>query len=274
MEEVDRNRFIAYLSTTLAIFILLSAMNPGAVVGSQRTDNSSAPGGSTHGFSFDIGYLDDTRIGENYTWKALISSTYDIGVMWINNTGTEKDTYAISVTSAPDGWTVSQNKRTVTLDVFNEMGVVLLTYMAPAGASGTQQVNVTVNSMAHPSLSLSMSIFCEVEGTDAQTTVVGDRIMVEYSLVDSEGNALDSGTLPVTAGDKYVGPLNQVGYIEGFYLAALGLRMPLIGSGGETRTFRLPPALAYGEVPPDEEPSNDVQGKILIFTITVLYRLS
>ena len=93
--------------------------------------------------------------------------------------------------------------------------------------------------------------------------------MVEYVLHDLDGNQLDAGTLPATAGERYVGPAQQLGYITGFYMGLLGMKKPGLGglgATGETKTIRVPPELAYGTDPD----AHELGGITLIFTLTLI----
>ncbi|MCD6461940.1 MAG: FKBP-type peptidyl-prolyl cis-trans isomerase, partial [Thermoplasmata archaeon] len=239
--------------------------NTAGVNGASRGGEEEAPS-----LGVEIGYLDDTNRG-NDTWTCLISSTEDYGVVWINNTGNITDTYVISVTAVPEGWTVSQDKLSVCVEPENEMGWVVLSYIVPEGFKGEGVVNVTVESQTDPTVNASLSIVCTVERTDAEVAEVGDTIMVDYVLTDTDGNELDSGTLPVTAGEPYVGYLQQVAYIDGFYLGVLGIRLPQPARGidGETKVIRVPPELAYGTDPE----AHQLGGETLIFTLTAVQDL-
>ncbi len=268
MDKRTEKRFITFLAAAIIISVLLASLSlPTTNVGPEKKEKHEEEG-PPDDLGVDIGYLDDTRQGENYTWTALISSTYDMGVLWVDNTGNKSDVYTINVTETPEGWSVSQDKRTVEVNPEEDLGVVLLTYNVPSGASGTHPVNISVESQTDHRVHMEMTILCEVEGTGEETTMIADTIMVDYSLTDDNGTALDEGSLPVTAGEIYVGQAKQLGYIDGFYLATLGLRLPFLGAGGETKVARLPPALAYGEKT-QEDGGHELGGVTLLFTITV-----
>ncbi|GEM_PF-2822928 len=192
-----------------------------------------------------LGMLDDTYQGNN-TWTTLISSVDDYAVVWVNNTGNVTDTYTISISEVPDGWSVSQDKMAVTVNPEDEMGWVILRFSVPPGAKNGAVV-VTAESQTDPSVRDNITINCNVEGTDAQVSYVGDTIMVSYTVTDENGTQLDSGTLPVTAGEPEVGYGNQLAYIDGFYLGVLGMRKPDVSHSGETKNIVVPPELAYGE---------------------------
>jgi len=275
MERRDEKRFILFTTTALVLVLLLSGVQSLGLEGLGGSGSlEREPTDGRRGYpGVEVGYIDDTRDGDDYTWAVLISSTRDMGVLWINNTGTVLDTYAVLVSSAPDGWVVTPDRMAVPVQPEGEMGVVLLSYEVPPGTTGMHRINITVESQTDPSVRQVVSLLCDVEGTGAKTVGMGDTIMVDYWLTDEEGNELDSGTLPVTAGEMYVGPGNTLRYIEGFYLAPLGMRAPSVGIlrglPGETKTVRLPPELAYGSKPP-EEGGHQLGGMTLIFTITVL----
>lgn len=273
MERRYEARFIIYTSMAV-VALLLAAGIPGTISGYMfpPVHDETLPPGPTLGV--DMGYLDDTRLDAHHIWTALISSNRDMGVIWINNTGDIRDTYTVSVTNKPEGWLVSVYPPTVSVDAEDDMGIVLVTFDVPPQASGINPVNFSVHSQRDTSILQNMTVLCDVERTDAYTIKPGDTITVEYSLKDEEGNNIDSGTLPVTAGEKYVGPANMVRYIEGFNYAPIGMRTPSITTGGgETKTVRLPPELAYGAVPP-EDGGHSLGGMVLLFTITILTPVS
>jgi FKBP-type peptidyl-prolyl cis-trans isomerase 2 len=106
------------------------------------------------------------------------------------------------------------------------------------------------------------------DGPVGSVTRKGDKVVVEYILHDLDGNQLDAGTLPATAGERYVGPAQQLGYITGFYMGLLGMVKPSLGglgAPGETKTIRVPPELAYGTDPN----AHELGGMTLIFTLTI-----
>jgi hypothetical protein len=118
-------------------------------------------------------------------------------------------------------------------------------------------------------LEVNSSIRLQSDSARAGTvTSKGDKVVVDYVLHDLEGNQIDAGTLPATAGERYVGPAQQLGYITGFYMGLLGMRKPGLGGlggPGETKTIRVPPELAYGTDPA----AHELGGMVLIFTLTL-----
>ena len=219
-------------------------------------------------WAFNISYLDDTQTNPGQ-YKVTISSTTDYGVILVNNTGVDQDTIDMTVVAAPEGWMVSLDQPSVTLD--NKTVVcVVVTYTVPSGASGEKAVVIQGRSAkaARP-LIHNLTLICNVETTSGKVTNTGDKVVVGYILWDTSGNQLDSGTLPATAGEKYVGPAQQLGYIVGFYMGLIGMKKPgilgIIGNG-EVKKIRVPPELAYGTDPN----AHQLGGQTLIFQLSLM----
>lgn len=274
MDKATEKRFITFTAAAVIISLTLSGavsvLTPAPIPLEDVDLNGGIlpPANATYGV--EIGYLDDTRQGEEYVWTALISDDHDIGVVWVNNTGTEDDIYTISVNEVPEGWSVSVDKTAVAVVPFDDMGVVILTYNVPDGTTGIHNVSVSAQSQTDPDVRMEITILCLVESTNKDIAGVGNTILVSYSLIDEAGTMqTESGNLPVTAGELYVGSGNQLAYVEGFYMGALGLRIPDLATSGETKVIRVPPELGYGETPVDEG-GHSIGGMVLLFTLTVL----
>ncbi|MGA1792718.1 MAG: FKBP-type peptidyl-prolyl cis-trans isomerase [Thermoplasmatota archaeon] len=220
-------------------------------------DNSDrAPDAPDHGVG--LSYLDDTE--SDGTWKVLLSASTDYGVLLVNNTGFVDETITLEV----EGEWGSPESTSLQLSP-GEMVPVVIRF---SGSSG-EPLTITAAVKDIP-ISVNASIRLEAEeGTRGSVTSKGDKVVVEYVLHDLEGTQLDAGTLPATAGERYVGPAQQLGYITGFYMGLLGMKKPGLGglgSSGETKTIRVPPELAYGTDPD----AHQLGGETLIFTLTLV----
>jgi len=208
-------------------------------------------------YGVGLSYLDDTE--NDGTWTVLISASTDYGVILVNNTGSIDETVTLEVEG---GWGSAE---TTSLQLApGEMVPVVIRF---SGSSG-EPLTITAAVKDVP-ISMNKTIQLEAdEGTQGTVTSKGDKVVVEYVLHDLDGNLLDSGTLPATAGERYVGPAQQLGYITGFYMGLLGMKKPGLGglgSPGETKTIRVPPELAYGT-----DPDQNLGGETLIFTLTLV----
>jgi len=229
-------------------------------------DEDEYPGMPNWGLN--LTYLDNTEMNPG-EFKARISSATDYGVLLVDNTGVAEDTIDLEVICEPEGWSVSLDKGSVTLD--NEsIEVVVITYSVASGASGEEPVVIEGRSQnALLPTTYNITVFCVVDSTNAQVTRTGDKVSVDYEVWGEAGTSLDSGTLPATAGEKYVGPLQNLGYIVVFYMGLIGMEKPggiigLLGTG-ETKQIKVPPQLAYGTDPS----AHELGGQTLIFELTI-----
>lgn len=221
-------------------------------------DNSDqAPNATDYGVG--LSYLDDTE--ENGIWYVEISDDPDFGVLLVNNTGSVDETITLNIEG---GWG--------TLDTSSlhlspgELIPVVIRFSGSAIAA--LEVVATVEDVP-VEINDTIKIMDGSENGEGPVTDKGDKVMVEYVLHDLDGNQLDAGTLPATAGERYVGPAEQLGYITGFYMGLLGMRKPGLGgfgAPGETKTIRVPPELAYGNDPD----AHELGGMTLIFTLTLI----
>jgi predicted lipase len=219
-------------------------------------------------WGLNLTYLDNTEMNPG-EYKVRISSSTDYGVLLVDNTGVAEDTIKLEVVEEPEGWSVSLDKSSVSLD--NEsIEVVVVTYNAASGASGEEIVVIegTSENALLPT-AYNVSLYCVVDSTNGEVTKTGDKVSVDYTVWNTQGQQLDSGTLPATAGEKYVGPAQNLGYIVGFYMGLIGMEKPggiigLLGTG-ETKQIRVPPQLAYGTDPN----AHELGGEILIFELTI-----
>jgi FKBP-type peptidyl-prolyl cis-trans isomerase len=136
--------------------------------------------------------------------------------------------------------------------------------------SGTNDVPMVITATVDEApIAVNSSITLRaVSSSQGEVTTKGDKVIVDYVLHDLDGNQIDAGTLPATAGERYVGPAQQLGYITGFYMGLLGMRKPGmagLGAPGETKSIRVPPELAYGTDPQ----AHELGGMVLIFTLTL-----
>ncbi|MGA1848813.1 MAG: FKBP-type peptidyl-prolyl cis-trans isomerase [Thermoplasmatota archaeon] len=212
-------------------------------------------------YGVGLSFLDDTEA--DGVWTVAISDDDDLGVLIVNNTGNETETVELHVL---DDGTARLEREEIRLDP-GEMTTVIIYFGAP-GFSERFRVKAEVPEAPTP---VNATITLSLQGTSrtGQVTQKGDKVMVEYVLHDLDGNQLDAGTLPATAGERYVGPAQQLGYITGFYMGLLGMRKPSLGGlggSGETKTIKVPPELAYGTDPD----GSDLSGVTLIFTLTLI----
>ncbi len=218
-------------------------------------------------WGLNLTYLDDTQESE-MEWRVKISSTTDYGVLIVDNTGVKNDEIQLMVASQPEGWSVSIETTLVALDNVTLVPVVVQ-YNVPSGATGGLVTILGRSQGAFYETNRSIHLICEVESTSGEVTKKGDKCSVDYTLWDTDGNQIDSGTLPATAGERYVGPLENLGYITGFYMGILGMKkaggiLGLLGTG-ETKKIRVPPELAYGTDPDKHQ----LGGMVLIFQIVL-----
>jgi hypothetical protein len=219
-------------------------------------------------WGLNLTYLDNTEMNPG-EYKVQISSTTDYGVLLVDNTGVAEDTIELEVLQEPEGWSVSLDRSSVTMD--NEsIEVIVVTYSVASGASGEEAVVIQGTSKdALLPTSINVTLYCVVSGTGGEVTQTGDKVSVDYTVWDTQGQPLDSGTLPATAGEKYVGPAKNLGYIVGFYMGLIGMEKPggiigLLGTG-ETKQIKVPPQLAYGTDPN----AHELGGETLIFELTI-----
>lgn len=208
-----------------------------------------------------LAYLDDTYDGE--VWYTMISDSQDYGVILVNNTGNETGTVSLEATS--EGGSVSLETSSLNLAP-GEMEPVMISY---SGLVGGDVITITAEMKDAPGITnATITIVCETY-TEGEVGAKGDKVMVEYTLRDIGGSVIDSGTLPATVGERYVGPAEQLGYITGFYMGLLGMRKPglnPLSGDGETKTIQVPPELAYGTDPN----AHELGGEVLFFTLTLV----
>ncbi len=254
----------------LAILILLAALLPGCATDREEerdrevdTDGDGVPDDEDPyplrpNWGVGLSYLDDTRVSpHNYTVD--LATPVDYGVLIVNNTGIVNDTFTLEVVTAPAGWSIECASTSVAIDA-GGLTAVVLTYRAPSSGSA-QSVRATLRAVSKSQLAVSATVTLILEITARDTTVAekGDQVVVSYVLHDIDGEELDSGRLPATAGEPEAGPAGQLSYIEGFYLGILGMQWR------ETKTIRVPPELGYGADPE----AHELGGETLFFTLTL-----
>jgi hypothetical protein len=212
-------------------------------------------------YGVGLSFLDHTET--DGVWNVAISDDEDLGVLIVNNTGNETETVELQVL---DDGTARLEREEVRLDP-GEMITVIIYFGAPGFS---ERFRVMADVPEAPT-SVNSTITLQLVDTSrvGPVTHEGDKVMVEYVLHDLDGNQLDAGTLPATAGERYVGPAQQLGYITGFYMGLLGMRKPALGGlggPGETKTIKVPPELAYGTDPN----GSGLEGVTLIFTLTLI----
>jgi len=264
----------------LAFLLLLVVFTPGCFDSKEKkteevldSDGDGIPDNEDEfpfqpNWGLNLTYLDDTEVNPG-EYKVKISSTTDYGVLLLDNTGIKKDTIELEILEVPEGWDVSLASSSVSLDNIT-IEPIVVTYVVPSSASGDN--NVVIQGTSKNALlptSINITLICVVDSTGSEVTRTGDKVSVEYTLWDTAGAQIDSGTLPATAGEKYVGPAQNLGYIVGFYMGLIGMEKPgglfgLIGTG-ETKVIRVPPELAYGTDPAKHE----LGGQVLIFQLVL-----
>lgn len=218
-------------------------------------------------WGLNLTYLDDTET-EAGEYQVTISAGTDYGVLLVDNTGVGEDTYTLSVVSKPDGCEVSLDKPSVTLDNLT-IECVTITFTITSASGDVPVVIQGTSANALNPVAANITLMLLVEGTDGSVTAKGNKVMVDYTLFDVSGSQIETGTLPGTAGEKYVGPAQQLGYIVGFYMGLLGMKKPpgvvgMIGNS-EVKSIRVPPELAYGTDPS----AHELGGQTLIFQLTL-----
>jgi hypothetical protein len=218
-------------------------------------------------WGLNLTYLDDTET-EAGEYQVTISAGTDYGVLLVDNTGVGEDTFDLSVVSKPDGCEVSLDKPSVTLDNLT-IECVTLTFTITSASGDVPVIIQGTSANSIKPVAANITLVLIVEGTSGSVTAKGDKVVVDYTLFDVSGSQIESGTLPGTAGEKYVGPAQQLGYIVGFYMGLLGMKKPpgvvgMIGSG-EVKKIRVPPELAYGTDPS----AHELGGQTLIFQLTL-----
>ncbi len=209
----------------------------------------------------DLTYLDDTEISENL-YAVNVCGPKDCGIILLNNTGEKSDEFRFKAENVPEGWSITFEQDTMHID---PEGILWNTiYYETSLPTGSYFANITatsVNNDAKDTITLKL----DVTKTDGVTTKKGDQVIVQYILWDTDGNQLDSGTLPATAGELGAGPAGQVTYIDGFYLGLLDMEKELF-TQGETKKIRVPPELTYGTDPD----AHELGGETLIFQLTIM----
>lgn len=268
------------LLLALVIFILLILSSSGCI--NNKKKSSSEPSDSDGDgipdyedsnpfipeWGLNLTYLDDTSVNDG-EWKVRINAQTDYGVLLVDNTGILEDTIELEIISQPEGWSCSLEKGSVAIDNAT-VEPVTVTFSVASGASGEQPVVIEGRcKSALTDVRMNITIICVVESTTSQVTQKGDKCTVDYTLWLDDGSQIDSGTLPATAGERYVGPLKNLGYITGFYMGLIGMEKPgglfgLLGTG-ETKRIRVPPELGYGTDPDGHE----LGGEYLTFEIVL-----
>jgi len=219
-------------------------------------DNSDQAPNATD-YCVGLSFLDDTE--QDGVWTVSISDDPDFGVLLVNNTGAMDEKIVLEV----EGSWGSLQTSSVNLGP-GEM--VPLTIRFSGQNDGPLIITASIED-----IEMEINATIQLEAASASTGPVTDKrdkVMVDYVLHDLEGNQIDAGTLPATAGERYVGPAQQLGYITGFYMGLLGMRKPGLGGlggSGETKSIRVPPELAYGTDPD----AHELGGMVLIFTLTL-----
>lgn len=247
---------IIMITALLGIIILLAGFS----ITNTKTEKQKEA--ETYAGGVDLTYLDDTGISED-VYAVNICGPKDCGIILINNTGEKTDEFRFKAEDVPDGWSITFEQGVMEIE---SEGIQWNTiYYETSSPEGTYFVNITAASVNNPDVKDRLILRLDVTKTDGVTTEKGDQVLVEYVLWDTDGNQLDSGTLPATAGEPGAGPAGQVAYIDGFYLGLLGMEKERLVEG-ETKKIRVPPELAYGTDPE----AHELGGETLIFQLTIL----
>lgn len=215
-----------------------------------------------HVTGIDLTYLDDTEISENL-YAVNVCGPGDCGIILINNTGEKTDEFRFKAEDVPEGWSITFEYDMMHVD---PEGILWNTiYYETSAPQGSYFANITAASVNNPDVKDTLTLRLDVIKTDGVTTEKGDQVLVQYILWDTDGNQLDSGTLPATAGEPGAGPAGQITYIDGFYLGLLGMEKERL-TQGETKKIRVPPELAYGTDPD----AHELGGETLIFQLTIM----
>ncbi len=243
------------LWVALLIIIIIAGLSITNIKTEKQKETETYTGG------VDLTYLDDTKISED-VYAVSICGPNDCGVILLNNTGEKTDSFRFKA-DAPDGFGISFEHDIMQV---NTEGIQWNTiYYETSLPTGSYFANITATSVNNPDAKDTLTLRLDVTKTDGVTTKKGDQVIVQYILWDTDGNQLDSGTLPATAGEPEAGSLEQVTYIDGFYLGLLGMEKERLAQG-ETKKVRVPPELAYGTDPD----AHDLGGETLIFQLTIM----
>ena len=242
------------------IIIIIVVIIAGLSVANIKTEKQKET--ETYTGGVDLTYLDDTKISEN-VYVVNICGPNDCGVILLNNTGEKTDSFRFKAEDVPDGWSITFEHDMMYVDT---EGILWNTvYYETSSPEGSYFVNITVTSVNNPDVKDTITLHLDVTKTDGVTTKKSNQVIVQYILWDTDGNQLDSETLPATAGEPGAGPLEQITYIDGFYLGLLGMEKEIF-TEGETKKIRVPPELAYGTDPN----AHELGGETLIFQLTIL----
>ena len=243
------------LWVALLIIILIAGFSVTNIKTEKQKETETYTGG------VNLTYLDDTEMSEN-VYVVNICGPNDCGIILINNTGEKTEEFRFKAEDVPDGWSITFENEVMEIE---PEGIQWNTiYYENSSPEGTYFVNITATSVNNPNVKDIITLRLDVTKTDGVTTEKGDQVLVKYVLWDTDGNQLDSGTLPATAGEPEAGPLEQITYIDGFYLGLLGMEKGF--PQGETKKVRVPPELAYGTDPD----AHALGGETLIFQLTIL----
>ena len=241
------------------IIILFIIILAGLSIVSIRTEKQKEA--ETYAGGVDLTYLDDTEISED-VYAVSICGPKDCGIILINNSSEKTDSFRFSV-DVPDGFVISFEHDIMQV---NTEGIGWNTiYYETSSPAGSYFANITAASVNSPDVKDTLILRLDVTKTDGVTTKKGDQVVVQYIVWDTDGNELDSGTLPATAGEPGAGPAGQITYIDGFYLGLLGMEKERF-TQGETKKIRVPPELAYGTDPE----AHELGGETLIFQLTIV----
>lgn len=239
----------------IPIIIILAGLS----IVSTRTEKQVS---ETYVTGIGLTYLDDTEISED-VYAVSICAPKDCGIILINNTGEKSDEFRFKAEDVPDSWGITFEHDMMHVD---PEGILWNTiYYETSSPAGSYFANITAASVNSPDVKDTLTLRLDVTETDGITTKKGDQVLVEYVLWDTDGNELDSGMLPATAGEPGAGPAGQVTYIDGFYLGLLGMEKERLAEG-ETKKIRVPPELAYGTDPD----AHELGGETLIFQLTIM----
>lgn len=248
-------KLICVIIIIIIIFIMILT---GLSIVSIRTEKQVS---ETYKGSVDLTYLDDTEISED-VYTINICGPKDCGILLINNTGEKTDSFRFKA-DVPNGFDISFEHDILQV---NTEGIGWNTiYYETSSPAGLYFANITATSVNSPDVKDTLILRLDVTKTDGVTTEKGDQVIVQYIVWDTDGNELDSGTLPATAGEPGAGPAGQITYIDGFYLGLLGMEKERLAEG-ETKKIRVPPELAYGTDPE----AHELGGETLIFQLTIV----
>ena len=157
-----------------------------------------------------INLVQQTNNVVDISWDSTEKRTIDAGQtvtynVRLENEGNTLDTYKLTATSVPSGWTVTFSQSTVTLDF---------------GASNSQLLQVTITT---PSTAKTTDTTVVIEATSTNSATVSDSVSLKVAINPQYAVSLSSSTAQTTNGSSYTFNMimNNAGNIVDSYLLSI-----------------------------------------------------